>query len=258
MTQKHRLPTSITVCFLVLTLAFSVFSSESQPGNTSIESFSKAKKFLHNVVYSGHRTTLYCECSYNEKKEVDWSSCGYSPQKANRRAKRVEWEHVVPAHAFGQSFKEWRDGHPECKTRKGKSFKGRKCAGKMNLDFRRMEADLYNLSPAIGEVNGLRSNYSMAMIPGEKRKFGACDVEIEGRKVEPRPEIRGDIARIYLYMDSAYPGRGIISQKNRKLFEAWRKSDPVDAWECERSRKIAKIQGNVNRIVKLACEANGL
>ena len=50
-----------------------------------------------------------------------------------------------------------------------------------------MEADLYNLYPAIGEVNGLRSNYSMAMIPGEKREFGTCDVEIEDKKVEPPP-----------------------------------------------------------------------
>jgi deoxyribonuclease-1 len=49
-------------------------------------------------------------------------------------------------------------------------------------------------------VNGLRSDYSMAMIEGEQRPFGACDVEIAERKIEPRPEIRGDIARIYLYM----------------------------------------------------------
>ena len=39
---------------------------------------------------------------------------------------------------------------------------------KMAVLFRYMEADLYNLQPAIGEVNGLRSNYSMEMIPGEK------------------------------------------------------------------------------------------
>jgi len=31
-----------------------------------------------------------------------------------------------------------------------------------------MEADLYNLQPAIGEVNWLRSNYSMEMIPRDK------------------------------------------------------------------------------------------
>jgi deoxyribonuclease-1 len=50
----------------------------------------------------------------------------------------------------------------------------------------------------------------MAMIEGEQRQFGACDVEIAERKIEPRPEIRGDIARIYLYMEASYPGRGII------------------------------------------------
>jgi deoxyribonuclease-1 len=56
-------------------------------------------------------------------------------------------------------------------------------------------------------------------------------MEIERKKAEPRPEIRGDIARSYFYMNDAYPGKGIISKKNRKLFKAWDKADPVDAWE---------------------------
>jgi len=112
-----------------------------------------------------------------------------------------------------------------------------------------MEADLYNLQPAIGEVNGLRSNYSMEMIPGEKREFGACDVEIENRKFEPRPEIRGDIARTYLYMDMAYPGHGVLSRSNRKLFEAWNREDPVDDWEHERAHRIEAIQGNRNPFI---------
>ena len=49
-------------------------------------------------------------------------------------------------------------------------------------------------------MSGLRSNYAMAMIEGEQRQFSACDVEIAERKIEPRPEIRGDMARIWLYM----------------------------------------------------------
>ena len=61
-----------------------------------------------------------------------------------------------------------RDGHPECVSSMGKTFKGRNCARKMAILFRYMEADLYNLYPAIGEVNGLRSNYSMVMIPGRE------------------------------------------------------------------------------------------
>lgn len=84
-----------------------------------------------------------------------------------------------------------------------------------------MQADMYNLVPAVGEINALRSNYSFAKIPGEKREFGSCDIEIEDGKVEPPPGVRGDIARIYMYMDWAYPGHGIISRKNKKLFEAW-------------------------------------
>lgn len=50
-----------------------------------------------------------------------------------------------------------------------------------------MEADLYNLQPAIGEVNDQRKNFSMSMIPGEKQEFGNCDVEIEDGKIESRP-----------------------------------------------------------------------
>src|SRR6266436_9092627 len=61
-------------------------------------------------------------------------------------SKRLAWEHVVPAEAFGQSFPEWREGHPACVDSKGKAFKGRNCARKMATQFRYMEADLYNLT----------------------------------------------------------------------------------------------------------------
>ena len=76
------------------------------------------------------------------------------------------------------------------------------------MPFRYMEADLYNLQPSIGEVNQLRSHYSMAMIPGEPREFGRCDLEIEDRKIEPRPDIRGDIARTYFYMNVRLEAHG--------------------------------------------------
>jgi deoxyribonuclease-1 len=210
--------------------------------NTTIDSFNHSKKLMAQV-FVGHETEFYCGCAYTGN-EVNLTSCGYQPKTDPERAQRLEWEHVVPAEAFGQSFPEWRDGHPACVDSKGKSFKGRNCARKMATQFRYMEADLYNLQPAIGEVNGLRSNYAMEMIPGEKRDFGACDVEIEHRKIEPRPEIRGDIARTYLYMDWAYPGHGIIARSNQKLVAAWNTEDPVDDWERERARRIEALQGN--------------
>ena len=83
-----------------------------------------------------------------------------------------------------------------------------------------MQADMYNVFPAIGEVNGRRSNYSTGIIEGEERELRKCVVEIKSWKVEPSEEIRGEIARTYMYMDSVYPGRGIISKKNWKFFES--------------------------------------
>ena len=258
MKQKSKLLSLFIIFILTVLISASgvvIGADDVQTGNTTNDSFNKSKKLLERVIYKEqeHRIDIYCGCKYDEKKEVDFTSCGYRPERDNKRAHRIEWEHVVPAEAFGQSFREWREGHPDCVDSKGRSFKGRKCAEKVNHEFRRMQADMYNLYPAVGEVNGLRSNYSMAMIPGNHYRFGECKTKIEDSKIEPRPEVRGEIARTYFYMDRAYPGHGIISNKNEKLFQAWDKSDPVNEWECERSRRIARIQGNVNMFVEQAC-----
>jgi len=50
---------------------------------------------------------------------------------------------------------------------------------------------------------------------------------------------------------------GIIGKANRKLFDAWDKTDPVDDWECERAKIIEGIQGNENPVVKEACKKAG-
>jgi deoxyribonuclease-1 len=59
-------------------------------------------------------------------------------------------------------------------------------------------------------------------------------------------------------MHGAYPGHGIISGKNRKLFDAWSAQDPVDRWECERARLIQKLQRNENTVVTDACRRAGM
>lgn len=204
------------------------------------------------AVYREQPLTFYCACRFDpETKVVDHASCDYQPIRHTFRSDRVEWEHVVPAEAFGRSFREWREGAPGCVSSKG-PYAGRRCA-RRNPVFARMEDDPHNLVPAIGEVNSRRRNYSMAMIPGEAKAFGACYVEIEDRKVEPRPRVRGDVARIYQYMHAKYPGRGIISRRNRKLFEAWSRADPVDAWECRRAALITRRTGIENPLLARLC-----
>ena len=228
--------------------------AENVAPNTHVQSFIKSKKILLEKVYFDHRTTFYCGSSFTNKKRVVHDG-GYSPKKPSwKRAYRLEWEHVVPAHAFGHNLPEWENGHPECVSSKGKSFKGRKCAEKMNESFRYMQADMHNLVPAIGEINGLRSNYPYGFIDGEKREFGACDMEIENKTAEPPVEIRGNIARTYFYMNTAYPEMGIINKANECLFKTWDQEDPVDAWECERQKRIKAWQGNENPFVEKRCD----
>ena len=180
------------LCIFALSLFFSSpFASAGQQiaGNTSNQSFSKAKKILLRTVYRDYHKTFYCGCSFEGKKIIHTN--GYVPCRNNKRAQRLEWEHVVPAEAFGHSFSSWRNGEERCVNRKGKSFKGRNCARKVSNEFRYMEADMHNLMPSVGEINGLRSNYSFAMISGEPRRFGAYDMEIEDRKAAPLEYSRG-------------------------------------------------------------------
>jgi len=47
---------------------------------------------------------------------------------------------------------------------------------KKDPKLREMEADMMNLVPADGELNGDRSIYRFGMIPGEPRAYVACDL----------------------------------------------------------------------------------
>jgi deoxyribonuclease-1 len=118
-----------------------------------------------------------------------------------------------------------------------------------------MESDLYNLWPEIGELNGLRNNFSMAEIAGSAMTFGACTAKIAGRKFEPMDIAKGTVARVYMYMDQKYTGRGIISEKNRKLFVSWDAQHPVTDYECEIGRKVFAIQHNENPILRSRCKS---
>ncbi len=226
--------------------------------NTFSDSFSKSKKYLEKSVYNSEeleRNTFYCSCDYSSDKYVDKESCWFQDNwKYVSRSKKIEWEHVVPAEAFGQSFKEWRDWHESCIDSKGKSFSWRNCASKVSMKYRYMQSDMYNLVPTIWSINALRSNYSFAEISWEEREFWTCDMEIADRKAEPSDDIKWDVARIYMYMSTVYPGHWIISNKNKPLYEAWNKLDPISDEECKRYKLIKNIQENDNPILEEICQ----
>lgn len=215
-------------------------------GNRDITSFRAAKLLLGEwYAREGYGHTFYCGCVWSDR-HVDLKSCGYEVRRQQKRARRIEYEHIVPASRFGHSFTEWTEGHPDCVRSSGETFHGRRCARRASPAFERMEADMHNLVPTVGEVNGDRSNYAMAMLEGEDREYGRCDVEIRDEQIEPRPEVRGDVARTYLYMTWAYPKKMRLTESERAMFYQWHRADPVDARERARAQAIARLQGNSN------------
>jgi deoxyribonuclease-1 len=199
-------------------------------------SFSRSKRILATKIYHLHQKTFYAGCDYEirGKKLVPiLDSCGFHYRKNEKRANRIEWEHIVPAWYFGHNFQCWKDG-------------GRKECRDTNDKFRQMEADMHNLVPAIGEINGDRSNYPYGNIRGEKRVYGKVDMEIESslRLAEPKRSILGDIARVYLYMRDKYDM--YIDPEHEEMFIKWNNQDPVTRWEKKKNLLVKNFQGDTN------------
>ncbi|MBO1897625.1 endonuclease [Shewanella sp. BF02_Schw] len=242
----------LTIALIAIALSFT--SSVYASGNIQNESFSKSKKILMKV-YIDAPYTFYCGSKFDQRKNITLQPGIKVTKYANR--KKVEFEHVVPAQNLGQAFPEWRSGHKECVDSKGKSFKGRNCAEKMNQEYRYMAADMFNLKASIGSVNAARKNYNFEMLPTTPSSFGTCDFRIENRKVQPPESARGEIARTYIYMDESYT-KFNMSKSQTQLMGAWSKQFPVTANECLRAKRITKIQGNHNLIVEQSCKQSNL
>ena len=224
-------------------------------GNTKILSFSKAKKILQNKIYNTKdlQIAFYSKCTYESKKinaskyklVVNKESCDYTPRTKSKRAHYIEWEHIVPAHAFGHNLSCWNNGNDICTQKSNnKPYKGRKCCNKVSKEFQLMQADMYNLVPAIGEINGDRNNFSFTELSGEPRIYGKIDFEVDfkTRKVEPPEYAKGQIARTYLYFKKTY--NLPISKKQMQLYNAWNTQYPITDKEKSIYKKIEKIQEN--------------
>jgi deoxyribonuclease-1 len=218
----------------VATIDDEVFGAKS-----STFSFGKSKRLLATKVYPTHQKAFYSNCDYRvkDKKLIPiHKTCGFTYRKNKNRSERIEWEHVVPAWHFGHQLRCWQNG-------------GRMTCRKTNSKFKQMEADMHNLVPAIGEINGDRSNFKYGMIEDEKRVYGKVDMEVlfSAKKVEPAEFIYGDIARTYFYMRDRYGFK--LSKSQEKMLIAWNNLDPVSAWEKKRNLLIKELQGDNNSYV---------
>ncbi|MDV7210721.1 endonuclease I family protein [Azotobacter beijerinckii] len=216
------------VFLLLLLLPFSLVHAEAP------RTFREAKKIAWKI-YAERPVDFYCHCAYQGNR-IDLESCGYQPRKNANRAGRVEWEHIVPAWVIGHQRQCWQDG-------------GRKNCTANDPVFSQAEADLHNLVPVVGEVNGDRSNFGFGMLTEKPSQYGACPfvIDFQQRTAMPADYSRGTIARTYLYMSQRYQLR--LSRQDQRLYEIWNRQYPVSEWELWRNQRIACVQGNANPLV---------
>jgi deoxyribonuclease-1 len=225
--------------------AFILFLSANLPAFAQPPAtFSEAKVVAKEKVYFDQGNSalgeLYCGCKWTwvgkSGGRVDAGSCGLQTRTQENRSARTEWEHIVPAWTFGQQRQCWQSG-------------GRAHCVSDDPVFRAMEADLFNLYPSVGEVNGDRSNFNYAMVSGVAPQYGQCKtkVDFEHRSAEPRDEVKGLVARTTFYMFDRY--KLSMSRQQQQVLMAWDKQFPVNAWEVERNNRIAAIMGHPNPFI---------
>lgn len=135
-----------------------------------------------------------------------------------------------------------------------------------------MYTDLVHLVPTDGYVNGRRSNFPFGENDGETykskngfSKLGSCTYPgYKGTVFEPNDMYKGDFARIYFYMATAYEDKitnwnqtAILQKDSYKPYKEWQqnmlmkwsKNDPVSQKEIDRNKGIQSEQNNRNPFV---------
>ena len=231
--------------FICITF-FSAWIWQAEAQSEAPRTFREAKITLKKHVFHDQNRNngsgdLYCGCSWEWTGEsggrMNLGSCGYESRSRTERANRMEWEHIVPASWFGRQLQCWQNG-------------GRENCQSVDPLFSAMEADMHNLYPAVGEVNGDRSDFSAFILPAsQKSEYGQCPtkVDFKSRVVDPRPEVRGLIARVHFYMAGRYNLR--LSDQQQRVLAAWDRQYPPTAWEVERDRRVARFMGTSNPYV---------
>lgn len=128
--------------------------------------------------------------------------------------------------------------------------------------------DLYNLMPCKSKINSTKSNYPKGKVVSGDKGNGWTKVGegTDGKKYwEPADPWKGDFARGYMYMATAYQDYNWVGTQALqilqqgayptlqkwayKLYIQWAKADKPDALEIKRNNDVAKIQGNRNPYV---------
>lgn len=118
-------------------------------------------------------------------------------------------------------------------------------------------ADLHHIRPSDNKVNSTRGNLRFGEVSGGKTATGgnAASGKVGGyygSYFEPLDNVKGDVARICLYMYVRYGGSYSKCSSITNVFQSvdvlleWCALDPVDTWEMGRNEVVEDFQGNRN------------
>ncbi len=138
-----------------------------------------------------------------------------------------------------------------------------------------MKSDVFHLYPTDGKVNGIRSNFPFGEVGSAttttrngSKLGGSKSPGYTGTVFEPLDEYKGDFARTYFYMATAYENLigGWVNNGNAgnvldgssfpvydvwflNVLAKWHNQDPVSAKEIARNNAVYGVQNNRNPFI---------
>jgi len=200
---------------LTLLCSLALFAS----GYPKPRSFTHAQKIFKQMDLDYTRTAFS-----NDEYMYDPTTCLNKLYLKKDHNKSVVFVRIVPETLVAKGRECYTQ--PICTNMSGQKHKGLSCCRKADKNYKKYERDIFNIMPIV-----------------------------EGREyfnVEPPLHIRGNIARVYLYMNKYYHLN--LDDKQLQKYELWHQQDSVDEKECVMHERIFKVQGRSNPWIKSSCE----
>lgn len=208
-------------------------------------SFAAAKKQMREV-YGVIDRSFYCHCKITFP-VIDIVSCDLKDRIVFKdRYASLAYEHVVPAALLKKKLLRVSNTIIGASNCLGFS---RRCFRRGSELFKSIEGDLHNIRPVVGRLNLLRGDKKITNLKKMSSRH-KCNFKVSKLKFEPPDFVKGDVARIYLYMDKKYPELSLLNDGQKTIFKSWSLLDKVDVVERAINKRIMLIQGDSNSFIK--------
>ena len=228
----------VTCTTLAGTYADSYYTGSYTYENLSSQTGSTLLNTLQNLMTSTHtKTTTYNDCRYDAYK----TDC----QNGDGTVVLLYTSYVAAQNDFSGNAPGWNREHVWPQSLGGFSTSG---AG----------ADMHHIRPDDVTTNSKRGNNKYGEVTGGAEATGSTLVNgmsgglYGGGYFEPLDNVKGDVARICLYVYTRYNGSYSGTSDITNVFSdidtllSWCALDPVDTWEMGRNVVVENTQGNRN------------